>query len=532
MPLTPLITPTDDIAAAHAYRGRPLPSRASVFDLIVKFSSTRPDLPAVTAADGPDQSTYTYGALASAIDRIAGWARDRHGLRPGHVVSLRLTNDLASVTSVLGLLRTGAALLILDAEVPPERARAQESAVGAVLAFYPTGQDTSAGASSRIPLAADLPDPEGAAADLGDIPRGAAPALIFGTSGSTAMAKLVVQSHANLAMNAAALRLHHGLGPGRSVLGCLPVHHVNGMHFTIMGPLFAGAHAILSRGFDPLGYPRLLAEFRPTIASVVPSILESLRYLWRDQEPPVEFRYFTSAAAPLSRDTLRAAQAVLRRPVLQGYGLTETTNFSTTMPADVAPEVSARLAEEPVPSVGVALYGNEVTLLDPAGRPVPPGQAGEVCMRGFNVMSGYARNDAANAHAFRGGWFHSEDIGRFVAGADGRQFLVLTGRIKNIAKVGGVSVSLEEMERTLCAHPSVSDAACVVTRHPMHGERIVAAVVAAGPVTDRELADHLRVFFPVAVLPQRTEHVPAIPRSLTGKIQRQVLQEQLGIAAN
>ena len=420
----PLVTPTDDIAAAHAYRGRRLLANASVFDLIAKFSGTRSDLPAVTVADGPCRSTLTYEVLGSAIDRVAGWARGRHGLAPGHVVSLRVANDLASVTSVLGLLRTGAALLILDTEVPVERARVQESAVGADLAFYPEGQDMPAGTGIRIPLAADLPDPTDASAYLGDVPRGAAAALIFGTSGSTAAAKLVVQSHANLAVNAIALRLHHGLGPGRSVLGCLPIHHVNGMHFTMMGDAVGrGARHPVWPGFDPLGYPQLLTDFRPTIASVVPSILESLRYLWRGRDLPSEFRYFTSAAAPLSRDTLRAAQAALRCPVLQGYGLTETTNFSAIMPTDLAPEVSGHLADEPIPPVGVALHGNEVAVsFDPDGPPLPPGQVGEVCMRGFNVMNGYAGNDAANAHAFRGGWFHSEDIGYFVAGADGRQF--------------------------------------------------------------------------------------------------------------
>ena len=141
------------------------------------------------------------------------------GARPtrassGHVVSLRVANDLASVTSVLGLLRTGAALLILDTEVPVERARVQESAVGADLAFYPEGQDMPAGTGIRIPLAADLPDPTDASAYLGDVPRGAAAALIFGTSGSTAAAKLVVQSHANLAVNAIALRCTTALDQG------------------------------------------------------------------------------------------------------------------------------------------------------------------------------------------------------------------------------------------------------------------------------------------------------------------------------
>ncbi|MFD5829936.1 hypothetical protein [Lentzea sp. NPDC060358] len=91
---------------------------------------------------------------------------------------------------------------------------------------------------------------------------------------------------------------------------------------------------------------------------------------------------------------------------------------------------------------------------------VPPGQVGEVCMRGLNVMSRYLGNDDATGEAFRGGWFHSQDPG-FRVEANGRDFFTLTGRVKNIAEVAGETVSLDEMDRALRALPQVRDAACV-----------------------------------------------------------------------
>lgn len=145
-------------------------------------------------------------------------------------------------------------------------------------------------------------------------------ALYIGTSGSTAASKIVAQSHLNGAANAAGLIAHRCLRPGDRLLGCLPIHHVNGLHFTVFGALAAGAHVLLADVFHPFTYPRLLDGFQPRVASVVPSILEALHRSWRLPAPPPRLEYFVSAAAPL---TAGIAGAVLDRigvPVLQGYG--------------------------------------------------------------------------------------------------------------------------------------------------------------------------------------------------------------------
>ena len=90
-------------------------------------------------------------------------------------------------------------------------------------------------------------------------------ALFFGTSGSTASSKLVAQSHGNAVANALAVGRHHRLRPGDRFLGCLPIHHVNGLHFTVLATLVAGTHAVLAHGFEPLGYPELVRRFRPRL---------------------------------------------------------------------------------------------------------------------------------------------------------------------------------------------------------------------------------------------------------------------------
>jgi acyl-CoA synthetase (AMP-forming)/AMP-acid ligase II len=244
---------------------------------------------------------------------------------------------------------------------------------------------------------------------------------------------------------------------------------------------------------------------------------------------PSELRYFVSAAAPLARRTARAVHERLGIRVIQGYGLSETTNFSTTMPTNLAGEAYQRLMlDADIPSIGVALYGNEVEVHRPDGSTARPGEAGEICMRGLNVMRGYAGNDVATTEAFRGGWFHSGDLGSYVDDADtGGRFFMITGRAKNIAKVAGAAVSLDEMDRVLSGLSGVIDAACVAVPHPLLGEEVIAAIVCRQPVEERDVRAYLRGTFAAAVLPRRIVRVERIARTPTGKLKRAELAELL-----
>lgn len=515
-----------DVDLAHHYPAAAELPWQDVIGVLVEHAELRGDAPYLTAVAGDGvATTLTYRDAEVASRRLAAWLRAESGAAAGSVLALAPANDVESVLAVLGALRAGYALLMLGPLDPPERHAEQIAAVGAEV-FLRVAPHARAG-EVRLPDWRGLPD-----AEFTDIPaEPSADALLFGTSGSTAASKLVVQSHRNMMANAAALGAHHGLRPGDRVLGCLPVHHVNGLHFTVIGTLVAGAHTVLADSFSPFTYPDLLDRYRPRIASVVPSILEALVETWRAPALPAGFDYFVSAAAALPAETARKVWTGLGARVVQGYGLSETTNFSTTMPPDLPPDAyRAAMLETDIPPVGIALSGNTVAVLDNACRPVPPGEVGEVCMRGANVMSRYAGNPVATAEAFRGGWFHSQDLGFLRRDArTGAEFLVLTGRIKNIAKVSGETVSLDEMDRVLRALPQVRDAACVAVTDRFRGESVVAAVVLAegGGEGDAALRNRLRAAFPEAVLPTRFVHMAAIPRSATGKVLRPQLSAQI-----
>jgi acyl-CoA synthetase (AMP-forming)/AMP-acid ligase II len=523
-----------DADRVHRWRDRPstdrLPVPPTIAARLVERAARQGGEPYLTvvAADGSAR-TVTYGQTGELTGRLAGWLRADLDVPAGEPVGLLPLNDQPSALAVLGLLRSGCPALLLPPDAPPERHRRQLRAAGARIALR-----SPAVPAGALPEALPLPDPAELPARPAPPPDRldpAAAALCFGTSGSTAEAKLVVQSHYNAVVNAEAVRRHHRLAGGDRFLGCLPVHHVNGLHFTLLGTLWSGAHAVLAAGFDPFGYPRLVQRFRPRLASVVPSILEALVETWR-RPPPAELGYLVSAAAPLP---VRLAREVLDRlgvRVVQGYGLTETVNFATTVPVDLPESEYRRLVlDADVPSVGTAVAGNEVAVLVD-GRPAPPGTAGEVCVRGHNVMTGYLGNPAATTAAFAGGWFHTGDLGHEVLAADGRRYVVLTGRAKNVAKVQGESVSLEEIDRLLLAVPGIRDAASVALPDRFLGERIVTGIVAGPPGgaadgVDERVREALRSALAPGLGPRRIVRLERIPRTPTGKVLRPELAETL-----
>ncbi|GAA2363192.1 class I adenylate-forming enzyme family protein [Streptomyces cuspidosporus] len=526
-------TPTD-FDRAHTYQGRPLTERLTPWTTVLSrldhHARERPDAPFLTTpTPAGDTVTLSYGQADALSRRLAGWLRRDPAAPPGRAVALAPVNDAASVLAVLAVARAGRPLLMLNPLDPAGRRREQAAAAGADLVLRP-----GAAPADALPEAVALPDPhtlpDPTVPDAHTLPGPDDDAFFFATSGSTAAGKLVAQSHYAAAVNAEALRRHHGLRPGDRVLGCLPIQHVNGLHFTVLGVLAAGAHVLLAPGFDPLRYPRLVERFRPRIASVVPSILEALAETWRRPEPPAGLDYFVSAAAPLTARTARAVRERTGVRVLQGYGLTETVNFSTTLPADLSEDSYRRLmTDADIPSIGTALYGNEVAVLTAGGERAKPGEEGEICMRGHNVMTRYQGNERATAEAFAGGWFHSQDLGTEVLDPDsGRRFVVVTGRVKNIAKVGGEAVSLDEVDRVLRAVPQLRDAASVALPHRFLGEEVVAAVVpvpGADPLPPAHTA--LSQAFRPACRPARILVLDAIPRTATGKVLRRELAARI-----
>lgn len=336
-------------------------------------------------------------------------------------------------------------------------------------------------------------------------------ALMLLTSGTTARPKVVPLSHRNVVASAHANASCFGLGPDDRCINVLSLLHVGGLVHGLLAALASGGSVVCPHGFDAGRFFDLVAEFQPTWYTGTPTIhLALLPFLgdYRRLAPGHRFRFLRSATSPISPALIERLEREFGAPLIEGYGMTE----------------AGRITCNPLPpsrrkpgSVGKPV-SLEVKVVDPDGEDCAPGQAGEILIRGASVTSGYLDDPAANAAAFRGGWFRTGDLGHF----DGDGYLFLSGRIKELVNRGGEKIAPREIDEVLLALPGVRDAAAFGVPHASLGEDLWAAVVAepgANLDTDalrRLLLGHLARH----KVPSTIIAVEQIPRSRNGKVQR------------
>jgi acyl-CoA synthetase (AMP-forming)/AMP-acid ligase II len=198
------------------------------------------------------------------------------------------------------------------------------------------------------------------------------------------------------------------------------------------------------------------------------------------------------------------------------YGLTETVSGDTFL--------DKRMTVAKLGSVGKPCLHLDVAIWDEEDRPVAPGALGEIVLRGPKVFKGYWKDPDATTAAFRGGWFHTGDIGSL--DADG--FLYIVDRKKDIIVSGGENIASLEVERVLYEHPAVLEAAVVARRDVRWGEVPVAFVVcrAGATATEHELREHCLARLAKFKVPRALEFIDALPRNPSGKVLKRLLRER------
>jgi acyl-CoA synthetase (AMP-forming)/AMP-acid ligase II len=506
---------------AHSFQGREwthqLSPDASVLAAFARVAATQSDAPLITemvsAAPG---ITVTYGEMLRAVARRA-LALEHMGVPRRSRVGLRPRNSISDLTDILAVLWQGSAAVLANPADAPSRVAARFSRLQ-VLDLACIHPDL-ARAEARITdsdLAAGLTAGPGACADE--------LAIVVFTSGSTGLPRAVGQSHGNIVVNATAVARHHNLDGKLSLFTSLPVFHVNALEFVVFGAMISGSQVFLAESFDPFTYLPALVRSGAHIASTVPSLLQAVAAgARRARGCPEHLRYVVSAAAPLAAATARAVSESLGVPVVQGYGMSEAANFSCLMPVRMREAAYRRLVtHSEIPSVGAAIWGNEVTVLDESGRPFPLGEIGEVGIRGYNVMLGYLDDDPATAAIFAGGWLHTGDLGRLIIDSElVGPMLQITGRSKHVVKVHGHTVGFEEVERALAGAAGISAVAATSVDHPVEGEVLCLLVVADDAAVNTawvraELGRRLGADY----RPHAVHLVEALPLLHNGKIDR------------
>jgi acyl-CoA synthetase (AMP-forming)/AMP-acid ligase II len=355
------------------------------------------------------------------------------------------------------------------------------------------------------PLAAMAIDP---AEDLAALPY---------SSGTSGVPKGVMLTHRNLA---AQLEQAAGLldeaEPDVSI-AVLPFYHIYGMVLILLHGLRGGGTLVSMPRFDFVQFLECVQKYKVTYAPLVPPIVLALaKHPAVDQYDLSSLRRIGSGAAPLGADVERGCAERLGCAVMQGYGMTEFSGASISKHGGPGPGKTG--------SVGWCWPNMEARIVDLAtGVDVPPGERGELWMRGPNVMRGYFRRPDATAEMLLpDGWLRTGDIA--CVDADGEFHIV--DRVKELIKHNGYQVAPAELEAVLLRHPAIVDAAVIPSPDEETGEVPKAFVVLRTPMEPQDILDFVAGQVAPYKKVRRLAIVDAIPKSPSGKILRRVLIDQ------
>jgi malonyl-CoA/methylmalonyl-CoA synthetase len=517
----------------------------SIVEAVFQHAQQQPERPAILF----DEQVVRYGQLYAQIEQFAQ-ALKTWGLQPGDRVALFLENCPAFVVAYLGTHLAGGIVVLVNPQYRQVelshimndagvRLCVTSAAGGEALQnlTLPTltglvivgamggamDQEPSSGAS-RERIAFDAFVTRGYELDVPlTMPVLEAPALIGYTSGTTGRAKGALLCHRNLVANITALTIAWHWTENDRLLLTLPLFHAHGLMVGMHGTLFKGSNVILRRKFDAADCLALLKS-DPTITLFfgVPTMYARLLAEAKKQGVPTHLpRLFVSGSAPLSPQLFEDFARSFGQSILERYGMTETIMNLTN------PYIGERRAG----TVGGPFPGQEARVVDVRTRdPLPPGEIGEIEVRGPHVFNGYWNRPEATAEAFTpDGWFKTGDLGW--CSEDG--YFTITGRARELIISGGYNVYPREVEDVLETHPDVAEVAVVGMPDSDLGEQVVAVVVPVKGHTPNsaDIIAFCREQLASYKKPRQVVFVEALPRNALGKVQKPVLVEQLKSAA-
>ena len=517
-----------------------MPSTHDVSRLVAEAAADRPDAFAVVESGG---RSVTWAGLEDDVSRLAT-GLGAEGLVAGQRAMLAMGNRIEFVTSYLGVLRaqvvavpvnprstagelarmiadSGSRLVIADQETAPAvrdavglvRAalagetteldadlldRAQEPRVFVTGVLPADGEQSYDALRAVAPAPPPLPDPEKLAC------------LLY-TSGTSGRPRAAMLTHRALAANIdQAARVQPPMIHGDDVvLGVLPLFHVYGLNAVLGGVLRHRAKLVLVDRFDPQATLDLIDDEAVSVVPVVPSVFA----YWlrqdhlRERLGPV--RLMLSGSAPLSAELIEEFTGLTGIAVHQGYGLTEASPIVTSTLCSVQPQHG---------SVGAALPGIEIKLVDELGVEPEGDDAGEIWIRGANMFSGYWPDGEGGPDA--DGWWGTGDLGFLDRTGD----LFLVDRLKELVIVSGFNVYPVEVEDVIREVPSVDDAAVIGVADAATGEAVVAYVCATEGAVAADVTAAVRRHCAVRLArfkqPSRIEVVDELPLTVTGKVQK------------
>jgi long-chain acyl-CoA synthetase len=474
---------------------------------------------------------YTRQALLTQVQQAAG-ALQAQGVKPGDRVALAFGNQLAFIVAFLAIWQLGAVVVPLNLQWPDADTAyvLTHAGVVCVVAAAPMAQKlTSAGLP--LPVLSSQPEqtPEAPMGTWEAALAQATPAthltpkdphamaVLMYTSGTTGQPKGVMLSETNLAANLQGIRQVLHFNQQDLVLMALPLFHAFGLILTLYG-LMAQTPLLLVPRWTPSSLGQALLQHPVTVLPLVPTLFGLLVQGLKGQKPS-KLKYCISGGAALPQTLLHHVEAALGCPVLEGYGLTETSPVIA---------VNTPAMGSCAGSVGPVLYNVQLQLQNEQGQPLPVTQGiasatGEICIKAPSVMLGYYQQPEATQATFtEDGWLKTGDLGH--VDAEGR-LCISGGRIKDLIIKAGENLSPVRIETVLYQHPEVKEACVFGVADDRVGEEVMAAVALNPPLADlpttqviAALKTHCLSLLPAAMVPKQIMVLETLPKNGVGKI--------------
>lgn len=465
-----------------------------------------------------DNLELTYSELADRVAAIADQFSE-HGVGPGDIIAVMLPNRVELLMCMFAAWRLGAAatpinpaftaneadhqILDSDAKIVVNLGPDMPSAGRPIIAV----DDLAVTAKSNVP-----PPAEPAPGDL---------ALVIYTSGSTGRPKGVMVTHSNATAMVDQMATHMGLTTDDHAMLILPLFHVNAIIVSVLSPISRGGQVTIVGAFSPSNFFDQIKQYRPTYFSAVPTIYALLVTQAEKTTPDLSsVRFAVCGAAPVTKELLVAAEEKLGiKNLIEGYGLTEGTCASACNPIEGVRKLG---------TVGPALKGQQIKIVDEDLNEVPVGELGEVMISGPTVMQGYLNNPQATAETIIDGWLRTGDIGR----VDEDGYLSIVDRAKDMIIRGGENIYPKEIEATIGSLEGVLEVAVVGRPDPILGEVPVAFVVEYpnSGLTDEQVLEHCRNMLTRVKVPVAVFMVEQLPKNPVGKIDKPTLRRNLASA--
>ena len=454
---------------------------------------------------------------------VANHLQQRFGLQPGQRVGLLLKNGPRFVAALLGAMTGGGVVAPINNFLKTEEV-VQILADGGidVLITDATTAEMLPGLQKTRPALQsfcieEIPASLTSAVPVQDAKRVANDtAMLIYTSGTTGRPKGIMLSHENLLENVESCRIMLRAVEEDRFIVLLPMFHSFMLTVGALLPILVGGSILIVKSVHPM--KSVIEEIIRRQATLLPSVPAWFRpFIHAAPATGLPLRLCVSGGAALPGEVLKEFNAKFTFPLIEGYGLSETSPVASLNPIQGPWKAG---------SIGLPIPNVEMSIQDDAGNLLPPGQTGEVCIRGKNVMQGYWHLPEETARVRRGDWLLTGDVGH--RDEDGYYFI--TDRKKDMIIVNGINVYTREVEEVIYRYPGVREAAVVGQNDPRRGEHPVAfvAVTEGATVDEKALLVHIREHLADYKVPRRISFVPALPRNSTGK----VLKTQLRQIAN